>query len=189
MVSMPVVQIRQTYAKLGIDADLGKYTIKQPRPQVEISTKEATLDTKYREGNQSIDQSDAWAALGKGSASQFTERVASEAKNLALQGIAKRAEAGNRLWAIHQGGNPIADMAAESFFEDFKFNYEGPFSTAPVKIQYTPNRPEVQYQPGSVKIDVKVNHPEINYEKGKLDIYLQQRNSIELTPPQIDLRV
>jgi hypothetical protein len=188
MVSMPIVQLRQTYAKLGIDSDLGKYDIRQPRPGFEIETKMAKLDTTYRKGDQEIDQSQAWEALGKGSVFQFTDKVASESKQLALQGIAKRVEYGNRLAAIHRGGNPIADHAVEGVFEDFKFNYEGPFTTHNLNISYTPNKPESSYEPGYVKTNVQVNHPEINYTPGKLDIYLAQRNSIEMIPPQIDLK-
>lgn len=188
MVSMPIVQIRQTYAKIGIDADLGEQSIRQPRPDFQITTKPAQLDTTYRKGDLTIDQSQAWEALGKGDVFQFTQRVADEAKSLALQGIAKRVEAGNRLWAIHKGGNPIADMAVESFFDDFKFNYEGPFSTDNVDIQYTPIRPDVNYEPGSLDVQAKVNSPEINYTPGKLNIYMIQKNSIQMIPPQLDIR-
>lgn len=189
MISMPVIQIRQTYAKLGIDADLGKQEIKQPRPDFQISTKPAKLDTTYRHGELVINQSAAWEALGKGSVFQFTERVASESKQLALQGIGKRVDAGNQLAAIHKGGNPISDMAFQSVFEDFKVGYEGPFGTHNFDIQYTPNKPEVQYEPGSIDVQAKVNPPEISYTPGKLDIYLLQKNSIEITPPKLDLKV
>ncbi|KRE97961.1 hypothetical protein ASG89_29090 [Paenibacillus sp. Soil766] len=186
---MPVVQLRQTYARLGIDADLGQQSIRQPRPDFQITTRMAQLDATYRKGDLTIDQSRSWEALGKGNVFQFTALVANEAKSLALQGIAKRVEIGNRLAAIHNGGNPIADMAADNFFEDFKFNYEGPFSTDSVDIQYRANRPEVNYEPGSVDIQSKTNSPEISYTPGKLDIYLAQKNSIEMIPPQLDLKV
>jgi hypothetical protein len=186
---MPIIQLRQQYAKIGIDADhVGKQDIRQPRPDFQITTNNAKLDTTYRQGEQTIDQSGSWEALGKGNVFQFTRRVADEAKSLALQGIAKRVEIGNRLAAIHKGGSPIADMARESVFEDFKINYEGPFSTHSVNIDYTPNRPEVQFEPGKVDVKVQVNSPEISYTPGKLDIYMLQKNSIQMIPPQIDLR-
>jgi hypothetical protein len=187
---IPIVQLRQTYAKIGIDSDhVGKQDIRQPRPDFQITTKNAKLDTTYHNGELTIDQSASWEALGKGNVFQFTRRVADEAKSLALQGIAKRVEIGNRLAAIHQGGNPIAEMARESVFEDFKFNYEGPFTNDSVDISYTPQRPESKFEPGSVNVEAKVNPPVIGYTRGKLDIYLLQKNSIEMIPPKIDLMV
>ncbi|WP_281883055.1 DUF6470 family protein [Paenibacillus sp. YYML68] len=187
--NIPQIQIRQTYAQIHIDGDLGKWDIRQPRPDVNLTTKPAKLDIRSPLGEQTIDQSQAWEALGKGDIFQFTERVASEAKQLALQGIGKRVEAGNQMAAIHQGGNAIAELAFSSVFEDFKFNYEGPFGTHNYQIQYTPKKPEVKYEPGDVQVQVQVNAPQISYTPGKLEIYLKQRNSIEIIPPQVDVRV
>src|SRR4051812_12911777 len=106
---MPIVQLRQQYAKIGIDADIGKQDIRQPRPDFQITTKNAKLETTYRRGEQIIDQSASWEALGMGSTLAFSRRVSQEAKNLALQGIGRRVDIGNRLAAIQNGGNPIAD--------------------------------------------------------------------------------
>jgi hypothetical protein len=186
---MPIVQLRQQYAKIGIDADIGKQDIRQPRPDFQITTKTAKLETTYLRGEQRIDQSASWDALGIGSTFAFSRRIADESKNLALQGIGKRVDIGNRLAAIHLGGNPIADMARESFFEDFKINYEGPFSTSSVDIEYTPHKPEANFEPGSVDVESKPNAPQINYTRGKLDIYMLQMNSIQMIPPEIDVFV
>ncbi|MNR53544.1 hypothetical protein D3C85_1735750 [compost metagenome] len=56
-------------------------------------------------------------------------------------------------------------------------------------IQYRANRPEVNFEPGLVTIQSKTNSPEISYTPGKLDIYVAQKNSIEMIPPQLDLKV
>ncbi|WP_165452655.1 DUF6470 family protein [Paenibacillus thalictri] len=186
---MPSIQIHQQYAQIGIETDRGQLEIRQPRPDFEIQTKPAKLETTYRKGDQVIDQSASWEALGKGTIFQFTERVADESKSIAMEGIGRRVDEGNRLAAIQNGGNPISEIAFESAFRDFKMNYEGPFYTTSVKLTYTPNRPEVHFEPGDVNITAKVNPPEINYSPGKVNIYMLQKNAVEIVPPQIDARL
>lgn len=188
--NMPVVQIRQQFARIGMETTPGQWDIKQPRAGFQIQNKPAVLDTKYIPGEQSIDQSPAWEALGKGSFAQFTARVAQESKRMALEGIGRRADEGNRLWAIHQHNpNVISDIAYENFHKQYEMEYEGPYSSMNnVKLDYTPRRPEVNFTPGELNIEAKANYPQINYTRGQLNIYLLQKNSLEIIPPQIDMR-
>jgi hypothetical protein len=187
--NFPVVQIQQQYAKIGFDADLGKYSIKQPRPDLQIETKPAQLETRYVRGEQNIDQSQSWKALGKGKPFQFSARIASEAQRIVLEGIARVAGEGDQMTHIHTGEDAIASIAWGSVFRVFKVNYEGPFSTSSYNINYMPNRPESQFTPGSVEVKTRVNRPQIQYERGKLEYFMQQHASIEFIPPKLDLKV
>ena len=184
-----MIQIRQQYAKLGINQTPARQEIQQQPPDFTMERTPALLDTTYRPGIQTIDQSGSWEALGKGSIFQFTARLASESQQLALEGIGKIVAKGNRMADIARNKESVISQDAfQSVFEDFKINYEGPFSTHSVEIQYEPQNPIVEYSAGSINVEAQAYSPEITFIPGNFEIYLLQKPSIEITPPQIDLK-
>src|SRR5690348_7121053 len=118
---IPTIQIHQQYGILGINTTPARQEITQTPPVYEMKRTPAVLDTTYQKGILTIDQSRSREALGKGSTFQFTERVASEAKRLALEGIGKIVAKGNRMADIaHHHEDAISEAAFQSVFEDFK---------------------------------------------------------------------
>jgi len=183
------VQIRQTPALLGIDADPGKQEMSQPRATLEITTERSKLEMRQPQGELDIDQSRAWDALGLGNMLESMNRIYSQAKNVALQGIARIVENGNRLAAIHLDTNAFADIAEQQKFEHFELDYFGPASFDNVDIHYTARKPEISYEPAKVNIYSHPNRPEHIYHRGKLDIYMIQYPKVEFTPPQLDVKI
>lgn len=188
MASFPRIEIRQQYAKLGFDADLGQQSIRQPRATFELTTTSPKLNMQSPRGELDIDQSKAWDALGKGDALQFMSRIYARAQSLGLEGIGRIAEKGNRLAAIHLGGNPIADMAREEAFRTFPFQYYGPASYDNVDISYRANKLSIELEQGAVNLHAQMNPPEMDYIRGKLKFYMIQHGNVKITPPQIDLK-
>lgn len=186
---IPQIQIRQEYARIGIDADLGQWDMKQPRATFEMKQIPLRYDIHSPQGELRIDQSKAWLALGLGNNLETMHHIYSEARNVAMQGIARRAEYGDRLAAIHLGGNAIADNASERFQEFLEFNYLGPASFDNVDVFYTARMPEIEPIPGRVELNTYPNPPEVKYNRGKVDIHMLKYNRVEITPPQIDVRV
>lgn len=187
MISLPQIQIRQEYARLGIDADLGQWDLKQPRPTFEMKQVPLHYDMNTQKGELHIDQSKAWDALGLGGNLNIMNRIYTEAHNIAMQGIARRAEFGDRLAAIHEGGDPIAENAMERFNEFQEFNYLGPASFDNVDVSYTPSHVDIELIPGRIEINTHPNPPEAEYRRGKLDLYMLNYNKVEIIPPQIDI--
>jgi hypothetical protein len=185
----PAIQIQQQYAKLGIDAELGRYDMRQPKASIEMRTTAPKLELESSPGNLSIDQSRAWDALARGGALQTMSRIYSDAQNAALQGIARIVDNGNRLAAIHRGGNPIAEMAREAAFQSHSFSITGPASSGNVDIEYEPSPVRTEYISGTVDITVIPQRPEVEYIRGKVDIHMQQYGQVTITPPLIDLYV
>lgn len=189
MFPIPMIQITQQYAKIGFDADLGAYDIKQPRPTVEITTTPAKVDIRSPRGDLNIDQSKAWDALGVGSNLDLMNLIYSQSKSIALQGIVRIVEDGNRMGAIHLDRNPIGDIAWDRAFGDLEpIEFPSP-SYDSVDIQYTPRKPEINVELGNVVITSHPNQPQINYIKGKMNVYMEQYNSIEIIPPKLDLQI
>ena len=182
----PQIQIRQTPAKLGIDADLGKLDIKQPRPAFEMRTTLPKLRMKQPPGKLRIDQSRAWDALGLGNNLETMHRIYTAARQVALRGIARRVEEGNQLAAIHLPTNAIADIAEQQATNTNKLDFVGYASVDNVDIFYTARKPVVEVNEGSVRIDTYPQRPEIHYHRGKLDMTMLQYHKVDIIPPQID---
>lgn len=185
---IPAIQIKQQYAKIGIDADLGHYDIRQPRANMQIRQTPAQLEIRSGQGRLEIDQSKAWDALGLGGILEAMSRIRSEAHRVALEGIARIAQEGDRMAAIQNGTDAIAEMAQENAYSFHEFNYMGPASYDNVDVYYTVvKKLDIRFIEGGADIRAEVRPPEISYARGKLDIYLRQRNQLEIIPPQIDL--
>ncbi len=185
----PSIKLDIQSARIGIDIQRSQMEIRQPQPDLEMQTKPTTMEMRSPQGDLQIDQSKAWDALGMGSHETFMHRIYSESKNVALQGIARIVEKGNRLAAIEKGGNPIADMAADRAFEPSSMNYLGEASYDNVDLDYMPHKVEIDVNLGSVDIQITPHQAEISYTPGKVSIYMQQYPKVEMIPPEIDIKV
>jgi len=184
--NIPQIQLHQQYAKLGMESERATITIRQPRAIVKQETIPAQLDIRNRRGTLEIDQEAAWAAYALDSPLRLNDRVYGQMRQVFLEGLARIVEKGNRMAAIHLGGNAIADIARDQAFDHPKVAVAGPASTLHVKLRYQANKPDVTYIPGKVRYDVRTFQPEFGYIPGKLDIYVRQRNVLEIIPPRID---
>lgn len=185
--TIPHIQIRQTPARLGIDADIGKQSLEQKPADIDMKQIKPQLHIETTRGNLDINQDRAWDALALGGNLETMSKIYSMASDMALQGLAKIVERGNRMADIHLGGNPIAEFALDwqRTFPEFDFKGEASFDN--VDITYTPAEVNIDVTPGRVELNVQVNRPTHHYERGKLDIYVSQYNKVEITPPKIDL--
>jgi hypothetical protein len=184
-----MIQMRQQFARIGMDTTPGKWDMRQPPADIEMKFTPAKLETRYIPGELSIDQSRAREALGQGSPFQFTARVATESKQLALEGIGRRVEDGHKLGDIAHNKNAISDMAWQEQFRDYSFPYDGPYSYDSVDIQYTAHQPESNYTPSDLEVNVTPHKPEIQYTPGSVSTYMIQKQSLEIIPPQIDMKI
>lgn len=178
------IQIQQTYAKIGIQQRLGQYDIEQPKASIEIRQPRGEQEIHSPSGKLTIDSSRAWSALGVGSNLRWMDHIHDVARDIALQSVGRIAEKGDRLAAIHEGGNPIPDLARQGSIEFLEFEYPTPASVDNVDVSYEAASPDIQYTPRPVEINVKPNAPQIAYRRGGVDISMLQYNSI-----QIDVKV
>jgi hypothetical protein len=189
MSTIPVIRLNLQPAKIGIDIKPGQQEIHQPQPEMEMHTTPLKIEMSSPQGELHIDQSKAWDALGTGSNLTFMNRIYSESKDIALQGIARIVENGNRMAAIHNNRDVIADMATEQAFEGSSMNYLGEAAYDNVVIDYIPQEPKYEVDPGSVDVKFTAHNPEMNYTPGKVSVYMVQFPKVEMIPPQIDTKV
>jgi hypothetical protein len=187
---MPIVQIRQQFAKIGIDADLGTQLIEQPRATMEMKRIPPRQSIEQPRGVLEIDQSKAWDALALCGTLEMLHRIYDQGPAIALETIARIAQTGDRLAAIHLPGDPIPEIAAEQSRVVFgEYQFAGPASYDNVDITYTARKPIIEVQDGEWQVRIQANPVKHTYIRGKLDIYMRQYPSVTFIPPQIDVRV
>ncbi|ANE48864.1 hypothetical protein SY83_10985 [Paenibacillus swuensis] len=163
--------------------------MKQERATQDFDIQPAEITIESPRGELHIDQSRAWEALNGGVIESFNHRIYSNNKQLALDGIANIVSKGNRMAAIHLRTNVIADLGFESYFEDYYMNIFGEASYDNIDIHYTAHKPVINYNPGVTDTQTIANKAEFSYVSGKLNIYMLQFPSIEIIPPNLDMRM
>ncbi|MDT0126215.1 DUF6470 family protein [Paenibacillus sp. RRE4] len=184
---LPVVQIQTTPSILNIDADPGKYSIRQPKADVQLQTKPAKLTVQSHPIELNVDQSQAFAAYTGGNMIDMNARIYSGIQQNFLQNLATRVEQGNQLAAIHKPGNTIANIVGSDWMPQPFPETRTPASFDNVEIRINTRPPDISYDPAVSEMNVTVNKPEIEYQRGKLDIYVKQYASVKYTPPAIDM--
>jgi len=189
LLPFPQIQMRQQYAQIGIDADPAEQSIEQPRPTYEMKRVEPELQIRNPSGHFEIDQSRAWDGLGIGSHMRTMSRIYSSASDMALQGLARIVEQGNRMADLTNPGNPFVEFAKDWNRSYQHFDIRGPASFDNVDVEYV--RGDFSYDaiPGRIEVNARVNAPNIDSIRGKLDIYMLQYNRLEIIPPMIDIGI
>ena len=110
MNTLPVVQIHTRPTLLHIDADIGQYSISQPKAEVQLHTKPSKLTVQSHAIELSVDQSKAFSAYHGGNMIDMNARIYSGIQQLFMQNMAERVQQGNDMAAIHKPGNTIANI-------------------------------------------------------------------------------
>lgn len=186
--SIPQIQIYQQSGSIGINGQRGQQSLQQPRASVNMRQVAPVLQISQPNGNLQIDQDKAWDALGLASNRTVMNRIYTQAENVALKGIARRMQDGERLGNLAKlnGNNPIPGMAKDWRETSIEYNIKAPASCLNVDVNYTQGNLSIDAQAGYVDRDVQVNAPINNYTRGQLDIYMLQRPSIDVIAPHID---
>lgn len=179
--NIPKLQISQTYGSISIRQDHGGLEIKQPRAKVEMITENPRLEIERSEGNLSIDQSKAWAAYGMINPIELTTSIAEQARNMGYQAIAKKAQDGDRLAAIHRSTDVIAELAHEKFFQSHELRIAKEASYDNVDVYYTPDQLTFRPIKGSVNIQIDPQKPTIEYIPSQVTIGMERYPSIQIS--------
>ncbi|SEU14156.1 DUF6470 family protein [Paenibacillus sp. NFR01] len=185
----PLVQIRQTYALIGMDSTSATLSISQPPADMQINTTPGELTVHSPGPEVHIDQSAARAAYTGGTYPEMSQRIYSGVQEIWLQGIAKRVEQGDRMAEFFKPGNTIAEVYGTDWQIESLPDIRGVASFDNVDIDIQAVAPSIEYRPAEVHIQVQTHQPDIEYQPGSLDIYLRQKASLSFIPPEIDTRM
>ena len=185
--NLPHIQIRTEAARIGIEAPRGAQQLEQPRATLEMRQIRPELNTQRTDGYLEVNQDRAWDALALGNNLETMSKIYSMASNIALQGLARIVENGNRMAAIHHDVNPFAEMASDWKRTFPEFDFRGPASVLNVDMRYTPGKLSFQPERGRIDINTAVNAPIHDYRAGQVSIYMQQYGQVEIIPPKLDI--
>lgn len=183
------IQIRTQDIVLGMETTPHQFHIQQPRGIQEIKQPRPELTIEQPQGELYIDQTRALDALGYVQSSTFSQRIASEGRRILLEGIARKAQEGDRLAAIHQGGDPILDIAWERARLETPRTLLGEPSVNNVDITYISNSPRIDVEVRRLEHHYTVQKPRLEFVRGSLNIYVKQYPKVEIIPPRIDLTI
>ncbi|WP_248929415.1 DUF6470 family protein [Paenibacillus hamazuiensis] len=187
--NIPRIQIHQQFAQIGIDAELGQQSIKQPQATLDMNIELPKVQIDAEDGKLSIDQSKAFEGLGHGPFLQVMSQLYTRSANIGLQGIAKIVADGNRMAQITNPTNAFAELAKNAAFDSLEYRPLGTPSYDNVDVHYEPGPLDINLQQGSINLQTHPNRPEYHYYRGKFDVYLLQKADIDIIPPRISERI
>ncbi|SCW58555.1 hypothetical protein SAMN04487970_101792 [Paenibacillus tianmuensis] len=174
------LSIRQGFGQIGIETQNASVDIRSPMGQLSIDQQPAQMDFHSEPGELLIDSSAAWSALGSGPHMEWLNSIYSQIPNIVLQGIAKIVEDGNRMAQITNPRNAFAELAQNALSNESSIEYVGPASYFNVKIQYEPKPAVTHIEPVKPDIQYTPMKPEFEYNPGRVEVYLKQRNWIDI---------
>lgn len=178
---IPQLQIETTRGRLGLQITKPTQEIEQPRAILSQEQPAAILEMSTTKPQLSIDTTENRADLDLKSAFKRTEEHAQLGKQGVMEGIARRAQEGQQLMRIEDGGDPLPELA--------KQNSAPP--PAPLGIRFVGDRFKLQisFQPGTLDIratpqkpvnDVTIQKPIHHYTQGKVTGEMEQWPSIRI---------
>lgn len=186
---IPQIQIQQTYAKIGIESSPAKQEIEQPKAEINIHQEPIKVEIQHKDAKVLIDQTKAWSALGKRPSLELMKVIYGKTHQVVMDTIAKIAQKGDRMAAIHIKADPIPNMAAENAIHFTELYFEEEPSVMNISFQFVPGELNIQWSGGRTDIDVKPNKPIIRYFPGDVNIYIRQKENISITPPEIEIKI
>ncbi len=176
-----MLRINTTNAMIGIQTTPGKMNISQPAPDVQMHTEHPRVEIESTLPKVQIDQSQCFAEAGLKNFLDLTRESAQIGQQALMRGIERRGRQGDDLANIQNGFQAIPNQAEENAFELFtkEFNI-GTVPKSRPQIDLIEGQVNIQVREGKVNTNVKINKPIIDYTRGKVDIYLRQRNSIDI---------
>ncbi|MCG3089594.1 DUF6470 family protein [Sporosarcina cyprini] len=177
----PQLQIQTTRGILGLQIDKPIQEIEQPKATQQIEQPAAILEMSTTRPQLSVDTTENRADIDLKSPLRRGDENAQYGMQQLMEGIARRAQEGQQLMRIEDGGNALVNL--------IKQDTNRPL--APLGIRFVGDRLKVHtsFTQGTLNInastqkpiiDVQINKPIHNYTQGKVTGVMEQYPSIEI---------
>lgn len=181
---LPSLSISTTDAQIGMRSYRPPVSISQRSADMTIQT-ENILDTirVSRTASQLfIDQTEAFADADVKSPLRRATEFAQGTTQKLYEYMAKKRQEGDQLMKIEHGTGQIARIAMErGKLFDFHFDYKQiPKGMDRVNIHFAPSELTYDVRPVQQSISVQKNDPDIEIKKWQTDVYLRQKESINI---------
>lgn len=181
------VRINQTFGWIGVEQTPASIRVEAFSAQLQLKQKQAALQIRIDWPAVSIDQTQTLAGMGYKKVVAFQKDIARNGQAIALAGIRRTAEEGDRLGRIEAGGNPLPEIAQTAAWPEKNFNV-ALIPKNPPDISFSGDL-DIKAVPGAITVDSQAGFPQISVQKGNVDIYLKVKPAVEIgvTGQWIDL--
>lgn len=175
------LRVQSQPALIGLQTTNAQMNLRNPQPSIEIETTPAQLNARNTLPKVEIDQSQCFSESGLKGILELTTENASYSLQAMYASTSRIASQGDELTQISSGANVIAEQAYYNAFDQFDRDWN--------MVTMPQSRPKITLKeggvtfnptPGKVTITPKLTQPEMDYKAGKVDVYLRQRNSIDI---------
>jgi hypothetical protein len=173
--------MESTFARIGMETSRGELQIEQRHAEVNIEQPKSEMFVNRRPPRLTIDQTQAWEDVNLKSVFRMTEDAARAGYQELMNTIASKSLEGDELMMIEHGFSAIPSLAkrnSETPQADFNIGWIPSHNS--VKINYDPGETDISWNIGKAHINITQNKPNINFYPGKTDIFLQQKNSLNI---------
>lgn len=174
------LSVNSTNALIGMNIKEPQIQIKQPKGDLNIKQTDLSFEVASEKPRIIIDQYQCFAESGRKNSIDLSIDNSQYAKQRVIEGIRRRVEDGNRLANIKKGmPSAIAELATKNYHGPQKeFNMVTMPKSRP-KIDVT-GYINIKWKMGTTNISYERKDPIVNLNRGKVDIYLRQKNNIEI---------
>ena len=179
--NFPKLQIQTTKAQIGLNIQQPIQKIEQPKADLDLQQPKAKLTIETSKSKLTIDSFQAREDLEMKNTRSRTAEITQKAMQESLEGVARRAQEGNDLMRIENGGNPIVEHAKRWGQQTYtslgiKFTPQA----GSVKINFDPAKVDINVEPQKVINNTKINKPIHQYTPGSVDVEMLQKPSIKI---------
>jgi hypothetical protein len=174
--------MEQTFARLGLNIQKPVQEISQPTADLNMKQENAVLEIHQENGVLTMDASAARENIDLRGPLRRTRDHADFGYQRYMEAVAEISTEGDRLRAIENKGNPIADLAYENsgIYEATEIIAPGSIIGNGIEIHYEAKKPVIQFHARGVSMDPVIKKPILNYTRGIIEGYIQQKNSLKI---------
>ncbi|MFM1651271.1 DUF6470 family protein [Brevibacillus sp. B_LB10_24] len=172
--------MQQTPMLIGLNIQKPVQEMEQPKAELNLRQEPTVLEIRQPPGTLSIDSSRARYNIGLRTSMEFSDANAQRGVQSWLEAISQSSSEGDRLAAIEQGGNAIADIAFERGLESNPPDTPVSGSDEGVDISYQPGKVEINIERRGMRMDPVLRPPILQYTPGKVEGYVRQWNKVNI---------
>lgn len=173
------IRIQSQNALIGIERTDGQFSIHQKQWPMELNTVDSIQKIKMTDAVLYIDQRQSFSEAGLKSIMEMSRVFAAKGRSAALRGINRIAREGKELADIHRGRAIFRQAKRRFAAKTREVTFDMIPKTRP-KITVIPGEVTGEFRKGYVDIKLGKTKPDVQYYPGKLDIYLRQKNNLEI---------
>jgi len=179
--NIPKLQIQSTKAQIGLSTQKAVQEIEQPKANLDLKQPKAKMTMESTKSKLSLDTLEARESLDLRSSISRTAEVAKYSEQQLMEGLVIRAQEGDELMKIENGGNPISEQSKRRWKQPYSsINIQFLPKADSVKVNFEPGKVDIRIEPQEVINNTTINKPIHNYTPGKVKVDLIQEPSLKI---------